>query len=91
MIDLMKPIRRIHTTIDEDDYVYMKKHHLRAAHLIRAMVRDHRVHIEDPDANPTAREQNEKLQKAMSRINNIFKVMGKCLPPKKFEEILQKI
>lgn len=91
MIDLIKPIRRIHTTIDEDDYIYMKKHQLRAAHLIRAMIRDHRVHTEDPDANPTTREMKTKIERLSARLNHIFEVLGKELSEKKFTELLQKV
>ena len=91
MFEFGKPQKRIHTTINFDDYKYIKKHQLKAAHLIRAMVRDHRVHMDDPDANPTIREMKKKLEGAMARLNKVFAVLGKELPEKQFDEILQKI
>lgn len=91
MIEINAPQRRIHTTINEEDYIYMKKHQLRAAHLIRAMIRDHRVHTNDPDANPTMREMQEKIKRLMTRLSGVMKTLEAELPKKHFEKIMQKI
>lgn len=83
--------KRIHTTIDLDDYDYMKKHNLKAAHLIRGSIRDHRVHTNDPLANPTAREMLERNKKITARLNQLLGVMRKILSEKEFDKLMQKL
>lgn len=59
---------RTTVTIDMPDWVYMKKHNLKPAHLIRAVIRDHRAFTEDGGAETTLQMRNkiERLSKLMN-------------------------
>lgn len=73
-----RPQKRTSTTIDNDDWVYMKKHNIKIAHAIRAFVRDHRVNTNDPDANPSVRD----MRKNMDKFREMFEELRDFLENK---------
>lgn len=61
-------IKAVSTTIPIEDAKYCAKHKLMYSHLLRGAIRDHRVHTNDPDSNPSLREMKDKLQRVLSRL-----------------------
>jgi len=88
---LGKPQKRVHTTLDFEDYAYAKKHNLKLAHLIRAAIRDHRVNIDDPNAINSLREIQNAKERIAKRLQETFKVMNEILPEEKVMQVLDKI
>lgn len=91
MFDGIRNQHRTTITIDNSDWEYMQKHHLKASHLVRAMVRDHRVHTEDPLAAPTTREMHDKIKNISARLNNLLRAAEELMSKKQFDKLMQKI
>jgi len=91
MFEEIKKQHRTTITIDSDDFDYITTHQLKPSHLVRAMVRDHRVHTEDPLAHPTTREMQERSKRVSARLNQLLKVMQEILSKKQFEKLMEKL
>lgn len=83
--------KKITTTIDNPDYVYCKKNGLKFAHLIRAGVRDHRVHSGDPDAVNSSREIIAARDRAIANNQKIIAAIKENLSEDQALEIFKKI
>lgn len=83
--------KRVHTTLDSIDYEYCDKHNLKFAHLLRAAIRDHRVHTGDPDAVASARELKRARDHALDHRDKILKVLQDILTKDQYDGFLNKL
>ena len=81
---------RIHTTIDRIDLDYCKKKNLKFAHLLRASIRDHKLHSGE-DVAESAKEMQQSKERAINHRNKIIAAIRKLLGPERFDEFIQKI
>lgn len=58
----------VSTTIPIEDYNYVVEKGLRFQNLLIAAIRDHRVHSNDPDAEPSVREMRQKIERISERL-----------------------
>lgn len=86
-----KKQKKITTTIDEDDYLYVKKHGLKFAHFIRAGVRDHRVHTNDPDAEESMRDLRKSRDRIIEHRNKLLGALRDKLGEEEFAEFVTNI
>jgi len=92
-MDLRYPTRYTRTTvsINVEDLDYCKKHGLKPTHLIRAAIRDHKVHTDAPDADHTMRELIRSRKAMLESRQKILALFEKELGEKNFLEIIQKL
>lgn len=60
--------RPLTTTIPQEDWAYCKEKGLSFQSLLMGAIRDHRVHANNPDAEPTTREMVKKIRRLSSII-----------------------
>ena len=82
---------RIHTTIDRIDQAYCKKHNLKYAHLLRAQIRDHKLHSGEGEVAESSREMQKAKEKAIEHRNKIVNAIRKFLGPEKFDDFISNI
>ena len=87
----MSKQKRIHTTIDKVDRIYAKKHGLKIAHLIRAGVRDHRLHSGEGDVAESSREMRDAKEKAIEHRDRIVAAVNKHLSEEEALKIFKSI
>lgn len=83
--------KKITTTVDIADLHYCRKNGLKFAHLIRAGVRDHRLHSGDKSVVNTNREMLESRDKAIMHRDKILSAMRKVLTEEEFMRVLEKV
>lgn len=86
-----KPQKRVTTTLDQDDYDYCKKKNIKFAHLIRAGVRDHKVHTEDPDAEPSLRQMRSDLKRLRKSQIKLFEAIKEELGDEGYVNFVKKL
>lgn len=83
--------KRITTTINQDDFLFMKQHGLKFAHAIRAFCRDYRVNINAADAEPSIRELKQSRDKILENRDKILAALRKKLGDAAFADFITKI
>jgi len=83
--------KRIHTTIDYADAKYCKENNLKYAHLLRASIRDHRLHSGDPDVAPSVREIQIARDKAIAHRDKILKIIRENLTEEQYDKFIEKL
>lgn len=82
---------RIHTTLDHVDFKYCKENNLKFAHLLRAAIRDHRLHSGDLDVAPSARELIKERDNIKNHRDRILEVLRKILSKEQFDDFFDKL
>jgi len=78
------------TTIDIEDYKFMKKKNIKAAHAIRAYCQEQRA-LTSGQIKETIKSLREARDRVQIQRDNMIKVLREILNEKQFNEFLQKI
>lgn len=91
MLDLLKkPQHRTHTTIDWEDYEYLKKHNLKIAHIVRDFCNKRRA-MDSGQYEESIEELKKQKQRVMARLQKVFETLPNFLTEKEMNEFIEKV